>query len=227
MDDDATGSTHSDRAPDLPADPPTADDPRAALAVAVSTAGALISRVRPNQYGDPTPCDGMDVRALLGHLVMVLERVACAGRAEDPMTWPGEVTEVPDDDWAAAWFAAARSVAREWTDAERLTRATPLPWDTVTGAGALGVYLNEIIVHTWDLATATGLDADWDDGVIELAEVAIHQQLPVADREPIWAAARAQLPEDFPWEDPFGPAVEIPDDAAPIERLVAWNGRRP
>lgn len=219
--------THPATPTDLPADPPTTEDPRGAFATAVATAGHLVSRVDPDRYGDPTPCDDMDVRTLLGHLVMVLRRVACAGRAEDPMTWPDEVTAVPGDDWTAAWYAAAHEVQREWTDAARLTRATPLPWDTVTGAAALGVYLSEITVHTWDLATATGLDVDWDDHVVELAEIAIHEQIPVADREPIWEATKAQLPDDFPWEDPFGPAVQVPDDAAPIERLVAWNGRHP
>jgi len=212
---------------DAPARPPTVDDPRAAVASAVLTAGELVLRIDPARLEDPTPCGEMDVRRLLGHLVMVLRRVACAGRADDPRTWPGEVTDVPDDGWAGAFFEAAHGVHDEWADATRLARPTHLPWDTVTGATALGIYLNEITVHTWDLATATGLEVDWDDHVVGLAEIAIHQQIPVADRQPIWAASKAQLPDDVPWEDPFGPAVDVAPDAPPIERLVAWNGRRP
>ena len=43
----------------------------------------------------------------------------------------------------------------------------------------------------------------------------------------MWEEAKAQLPADYAWEDPFGPAIQVRDDAPLIERLVAWNGRTP
>ena len=63
--------------------------------------------------------------------------------------------------------------------------------------------------------------------MIAFADAAIHAQLPVADRREMWASFAASLPPGAEWEDPFGPAVDVPEEAPPIDRLVAWNGRRP
>ena len=70
-------------------------DPRPILDRAIATGGSVIARVRPAQLADPTPCSEMDVRAMLGHLVAVLDRIAAVGQGEDPFA----VTETraPDD----------------------------------------------------------------------------------------------------------------------------------
>lgn len=205
--------------------PPALDDPRTYFATAVSRCGEAIAAVRPDQHHLSTPTD-MDVAQLCEHLVMVLRRVACAGRGESPLSWPVDAADVAEGEWLAAWTEAAHEVRAAWAD-EVLQRPTLLPWGEFSGTEVLGVYTNEVVVHTWDLAQATGQRLEWDGQVLEVALAAIHAQLPVADRTEMWAAARAELPEDYPWEDPFGPAVEVPDDAPAIDRLVAWNGRQP
>jgi uncharacterized protein (TIGR03086 family) len=205
-----------------------ADDPRAVFARAIALAGAVIRAVPADRLHDATPTD-MDVRELLEHLVMVLRRVACAGRGEQPWQWPTDAADVPDDGFAEAWLAAAHDVQAAWTDDARLERPTALPWGTFPGHEVLGVYTNEITVHTWDLARATGQEPQWDESVLVAADAAIHAQLPMADRTEYWAAAAASipLPEGVEWVDPFGNAVDVPADAPAIDRLVAWNGRRP
>ena len=55
----------------------------------------------------------------------------------------------------------------------------------------------------------------------------IQRELPMPDRAPMWAEAKASLPEGVPWADPFADAVPVGDDAPLIDRLVAWNGRTP
>ena len=99
------------------------------------------------------------------------------------------------------------------------------------GAHVLAIYVNEVIVHTWDLATATGQHPTWHDADVELALAAIRRELPDADRTAMWEAVRSSLPAEVlaaaPWSDPFANAVEVPDTARPVERLVAWQGRRP
>ncbi len=50
-------------------------DPRPILDRAIASGGVAIAGVRPEQLTDPTPCTEMNVRALLAHLIGVLDRV--------------------------------------------------------------------------------------------------------------------------------------------------------
>lgn len=203
------------------------DDPRTQMARAVATAARTMDAVTPAQYGELTPCAPMDVRDLLEHMVMVIRRVACAGRGEPLDQWPTDAADVAEGDWAAAFRAGAHDVQAAWTDDALLERPTQLPWGVFSGTEVLDVYTNELTVHTWDLARATGQAPDWDDQVLATSLAAIHAQLPMADRSPMWEATKAMLPPEVPWEDPFANAVEVADDAPVIDRLVAWNGRTP
>jgi uncharacterized protein (TIGR03086 family) len=168
----------------------------------------------------------MTVGELCEHLVMVLRRVACAGRGEDTETWPVDAGDVAPGGWHDAWLAAAHDVQAAWGD-HVLERPTSLPWGEFSGAEVLAVYTNEVTVHTWDLARALGAEPEWDPAAVAVSLAAIRSQLPVADRTGMWAAVRAGLPPSYPWEDPFGPAVPVAADADPIDQLVAWNGRDP
>jgi uncharacterized protein (TIGR03086 family) len=211
--------------------PPATDlgvaDPRRLLDRGFDIATTTLEGVTADQLELPTPCDDMDVRRLQQHLVMVGKRVACAGRGEDPQTWPVESTDLADDEVLDAWRTAMTGARQAWSDDALLTRETRVPWAVLSGSEAVAIYLAELLTHTWDLAQATGQSPAWDDDAVALATVAMHSQLPLADRTPIWEAAKASLPADVEWEAPFGPAVEVPDDAPAIDRLVAWTGRRP
>jgi uncharacterized protein (TIGR03086 family) len=187
------------------------DDPRTTFAKAVALASAVITAVGPDQLDGPTPCPEFDVRTLLGHLVTVIRRVAVMGQGGDPLAVPF-VTDVADGDHAAAWRAGAHDVMAAWTDDAVLARVITLPWTSMTGAEALGIYANEVTVHTWDLAAATGQHPAWDDDVLRRAAAAFERELPPdADRS----------------EAPFDPVVAVPAGAPAIDRLVGLNGRRP
>ena len=203
------------------------DDPRALLARAVSLATAVVTQVRPDQLGDPTPCTEYDVRDLLGHLVDVLRRLAALGRGEDPFAFPPTDPGVVGDRGRDAWTAAAHEVQAAWSDDAVLRRTMRLPWLEGTGAVMLVSHLNEVTVHTWDLATATGQQPDWDPEVVALA-YDVARRLPATGRHAIFEAVRAGMaPERADDPDPFADAVPVTDDAPLIDRLVAWNGRRP
>ena len=203
-----------------------ADDPRLAFAKAVALAGGVLDGVQPSQLEQPTPCDAMDVRTMRRHLVTVLRRVAAAGRGLPLAEWPAE-QELADDAIASAWDDAAHDVQAVWTDASVLDRQIAVPWAVLSGEQTLAIYTNEVIVHAWDLATATGQRPEWDDDVLAVCEAAIHDQLPDASRGAMWEAAAAEMPPGVPWSPPFADAVEVAADAPAIDRLVAWNGRRP
>ncbi len=203
-----------------------ADDPRFAVAKAVAVAGAVLGAVAPEQLELPTPCEGVDVHRLRCHLVMVLRRIAAAGRGLPLAEWPVE-EDIAETAIAAEWDAAGHDVQAVWTDSSILDRPTTLPWTTISGAETLAIYANELVVHAWDLATATGQTVEWDPELLAVCDVAIHDQLPDADRRPMWDAVAASLPPGVPFEAPFANAVAVADDAPAIDRLVAWNGRQP
>ncbi len=59
---------------------PGPDDPRTALAGAVGVLREVMGAVTPDQWESPTPCADMTVAELLEHVVMVMRRIALAGR---------------------------------------------------------------------------------------------------------------------------------------------------
>jgi uncharacterized protein (TIGR03086 family) len=69
----------------------------------------------------------------------------------------------------------------------------------------------DVLVHTWDLATATGQDPNLDP---ELVDACVAMFLP-------------DMPERGRAAGIVGPAVDVPDDASPQDRLLGAMGRRP
>ena len=205
---------------------PGPDDPRTALAGAVGVLREVMGAVTPDQWESPTPCADMTVAELLEHVVMVMRRIALAGRAVPVAQWPSDAADVAPGGWLDAATAAAHDIQAAWTD-DSFGDERELPWGVFPGPAVLGVYTNELVVHSWDLATATGQRPVWDEPVLVVAWSAITAQLPTADRTPMWEATKAMLPPGYEWQDPFANAVEVPEDAALIDRLVAWNGRTP
>jgi uncharacterized protein (TIGR03086 family) len=212
---------------------PALTDPRAVFGAAVTTATPVIAAVRPDQLDGPTPCPALDVRLLVEHLVMVLDRVATIGRGEPPFstTWTG--AGVADDGWLDAWRAKVAEVETAWADDAALDRTVVLPWATQPGSAALVMYTGELSVHTWDLAVATGRQPAWNEAALAPALAWIMQGLPAEGRQAAYDEVRAEMdangqassgPFDGP---PFGEVVAVPDDAPLIDRLVAWQGRDP
>jgi uncharacterized protein (TIGR03086 family) len=198
-------------------------DPRPILERAIAAGAAVVAAVRPDQLTASTPCGEMDVRTMLGHLVGVLDRIGALGRGEDPFA----VTEslVPDDGWSDAWAASSGRVADAWRDDAVLEQPMALPWVQGTGADVLTSYFSELTVHTWDLATATGQDPDWDDAVVA-ASLAAGEFLPAENRLALFEEVSTAMGLDEV-AVPFAEAIAVPDDAPAIDRLVAWNGRDP
>jgi uncharacterized protein (TIGR03086 family) len=211
-----------------PAGSNQAADPRPLFTTAVQTALPVIASVRPDQLDLPSPCFEYDVKGLMAHLVFVLHRVAALGRGDEAFA-PNSMADavIEHHDWVADWKAAAAKVDAAWADDAKLESTVVLPWATMTGAEMLGMYVSEITTHTWDVAKATGQDPDWDEAVCRLALDAMHRDLPMADRTPMWDEFKAHAPANFQFDAPFANAVAVPVDAPLIDQLVGWTGRQP
>jgi uncharacterized protein (TIGR03086 family) len=167
---------------------------------------ALIAAVPAEAMGRPTPCPNYDVGVLIEHLVTWLRtfEAGFAGRSG-----PDPAALKPGPDPAADFAAAAAGVLRHWRS------GGPQAMVSLTGPPAPGptVYrmmVGEYLVHGWDLAVATG------------------QPIPFSPEQADYALAMlgAILLPQYRGEH-FGPEVPVPDDATPIERVVAFSGRDP
>ena len=203
-------------------------DNRFHFAQAVTTAGTTLAAVRPDQIDSSTPCAEFDVRTLIGHMLVVLRRVALLGEGGDPMALPSFVTGITDTGWHDAWIDDAHRVQVAWTDDETLTRMMVLPWVQAPGSAMLAMYTSELSVHTWDLAMATGQHPAWNEQAIRVALQAASQALPSGDRHAAFAAMAADMPPHVAaGGPPFGNPVTAAPGAPLIDRLVGWYGRQP
>ena len=188
------------------------EDPRPLHHRAMNQTGTIVAAVTGDQLTRPTPCDDYDVRALLSHILGGLNRVAVAGEGGDALATPSLIDGVPDDGWLAAYQAATARAAEAWADDTKLDAMVELPWGKIPGRFAIAGYIQEILTHGWDLATATGQETERDP---ELAQWSL-------------ATARRILPPDNRGPDvPFGAPVDPPADAGPYTQLAAYLGRHP
>jgi len=94
----------------------------------------------------------------------------------------------------------------------------PAAWEGMTQAGgvqlpaeiAAQVALNELTMHGWDIARATGQDFSLDDATLQVSHDLLYPGDDQSEREPI-----------------FGPVVKVPDDAPLLDRVIGLGGRDP
>ncbi len=106
----------------------------------------------------------------------------------------------------------AQAFAAAWQDEGAWTGMTAAGGVDLPGEVAGLVALDEVVVHGWDLARATGQPYDPPPAVVESA---------LGFVTPTVAAS----PEGTPGL--FGPPVAVPDDAPPLHRLLGLTGRDP
>ncbi len=146
------------------------------------------------------------------HLVAIIRRITAVAEGLDPFSVPQEIDGLEPDGFVSAWEHGLEEQRQVWADDSVLKRPLVLPFATLPGSVALAIYISEVLVHTWDLATAIGVDVDWDD---ELALGAL-------------ATMRFGLPAESRGDDvPFGPVVDVASTALSIDQLVGWLGRQP
>ncbi|MFI7295840.1 TIGR03086 family metal-binding protein [Streptomyces sp. NPDC050121] len=174
----------------------------------------LAAGVRDEQLADPTPCPGTAVRNLLGHLTGLAGAFRDAARKD-----LGSTTDTPPDttatDIGPGWREELPKVLDELADAWR----DPAAWTGMTRAGgvdlpgavAAAVAVDELVIHGWDLARATGQEYAPDPAALRTS----HDFL------------RAAAEESDRGNGIFGPVVPVPDDAPLLDRAVALSGRDP
>lgn len=187
----------------------TSPDARPQLDAALVYAGGVVADIRPDQTTAATPCEGLDVGELLGHLLSGTDWFSDVAETGSAGGFPegGRV----DDDLAARFEAVASRARAAWADDARLGHTYAMPWGPAPGWQLVGYLVVEVLVHGWDLARATGQPTALPEEAAAMALTSVQQ----------WGEEVLRAP------GMFGPAVEPPAGAAPGERLVAFLGRTP
>lgn len=171
---------------------------------AAARAATVIEGVAPEQLGWPTPCIEWDVQALVDHLVGGTEYLlaALAGRPPEPRTGTT----------AADYRTGVTAVLAGLGEPGALERTctSPLGFEWPVGQAVAGTFM-DVLVHTWDLAHATGQDTRLDPTLVEACTALFLPEMPERGRE-------AGI---------VGPAVEVGPDASPQAQLLGAMGRAP
>jgi len=182
-------------------------DPIERIDRATAFAGQKVTGVAPADLSSPTPCAEFDVRGLLNHMIgglAMLTTAANGGKAQIPQ---GDQFA---DDPAAVYDDRRRALMTAVRGDGALDHNWEMPFGSMPGAMMAQIAFMEHLTHAWDVAKATGQDTTLpNDLVIECLEVVTPMD------------AMLRMP------GVCGPAVSIPDDATPQDKLIAFLGRNP
>src|SRR5215475_5796482 len=136
------------------------------LRPATSTLAGLVRGVRDDQLATVTPCGGITVGQLLDHIDNLSLAFAAAGSRQ--FLADGGQPRQPDasrlgPDWRDRLPAQLDGLAAAWQPAGAWDGDTRVGGGEMPAAVAGSAGLNEVIVHGWDLAVATGQPYPADD----------------------------------------------------------------
>ena len=176
---------------------------------ALDATGRVVARIPADRWRVRTPCPEWDVRGLVSHLVSGNLWAAELGTV-------GTIEQVGDRldgdllgaDPAAAYAASARAASDVFHRPGALDAPCAVSYGPVPGSVYAGHRLIDVLIHGWDLATATGQDAALDDDLVEACRQVVQPQIDML------RASGA-----------FGEGKPVPPGASGQARLLAMLGR--
>jgi uncharacterized protein (TIGR03086 family) len=165
-----------------------------------------VKSVPDGGWDNPAPCEGWVARDVVRHIVDWMPGFF--------QSYTGlEFPKAPsvDADPVAAWEVVDDAIQALLDDPEVAEREFDMPIGRLTVEQAIAmICIGDVLVHTWDLARATGLDE-------------------ALDADEVHRLVDSMEPMDEPMRQSghYGPRVEVPGDADEQTRLIAFTGRRP
>lgn len=166
-----------------------------------------ITEVSDDAWDRPAPCEGWVTRDVVRHLVGWIPSLLATGADLTMPTGPSV-----DADPVGAWRTLSDAIQAVLDDPTTATRtfnhpqAGSHPLDTAIGMFILG----DVLIHTWDVARAAGLDESLDQAEVEGM---YNGMLP--------------LDEMLRSSGHYGPRVNVADEADTQIKLIAFTGRHP
>lgn len=176
----------------------------------------LVEGVPDEQLDATTPCPAYSVGDLLDHLA----GTAVAFTHAAAKTLPPGGSQPPSGDaarlagdWRTQIPKDLAALVSAWRDPAAWTGQTTVGGVQLPGEVAGVVVLDELVIHGWDLARATGQPFDDDPVSLEVVHGFV-----AGLTEPGNEELRSGI---------FGPVVDVPGDAPLLDRTLALAGRHP
>ena len=177
---------------------------------ALEATGRIVAAIRPEQLAAATPAGAWDVRALLNHVVAGNLWAAELGNGKTIEAVGDRLDgDVLGDDPAAAYDASAKVAADTFEAPGALEAPCGVSYGPVPGSVYAGHRFLDVLIHGWDLATATGQSTRLDPRLVDACIEVIEPQLDLL------AGSGA-----------FGTRVAVPPGADAQTRLLGMLGRR-
>jgi uncharacterized protein (TIGR03086 family) len=169
---------------------------------------AVLAGVAPLHWSAPSPCAGWSAADVAGHVIGDLRETEALARGRYTGTRADDPGSAAGDDPLAAW-RAARADMMATLDPAALALPVPGPWGQMPLGEILERSPMEFLVHTWDLAQATGQAVVLDPGLVRDALEPARQFTQLARLSGL-----------------VGPECAVAEDADDLTRLLAIFGRR-
>ncbi len=169
---------------------------------------AVVAGVPPGRWDLPTPCEGWCAADIAGHVIIALRTIQSNAIGSTVAVGAADLRSAAGPDPLETWRGARADMMAALDDAA-LVRMVELPWGSAMPLREfVERYPLEILVHTWDLAQATGQAVQADPDVVRDALDTARQFAP---------AGRAA--------GMIGPERAVSEHADDLTRLLALFGR--
>jgi uncharacterized protein (TIGR03086 family) len=176
----------------------------------------LVVRAGDDELGKPTPCPAYTLGDLIDHvggLALAFTAAANKDRGTYADQEPsGDVSRLGED-WRTRIPRDLRTLVQAWREPDAWTGMTRIAGGDAPAAIIGLAVADELVVHGWDVARATGQPYGCEPELLDAARSFLAQ----------FASPDAPAGPDVP----FGPSRQLPDDAPLLDRVVALAGRDP
>ncbi|MDA1129775.1 MAG: TIGR03086 family metal-binding protein [Chloroflexi bacterium] len=158
-----------------------------------------------------TPCTEWTVQSLINHAIATqrFTQDVLGPGTPDPSIM-GKVDHALPSEGAEAAFNAITDQVLSTLKSINFEDTVETPFGAMPGGQFIMVPITDMIVHSWDLAKATGQNTTLDSGLCELAYSVLANVVP-GGRE----------------RGAFGPEVIVPATASFQDRMLGLSGRQP
>jgi uncharacterized protein (TIGR03086 family) len=192
-------------------------DNKVDLTPAAQRLADLVARVRDDELSGPTPCPAYTLGDLIEHVggLALAFRAAAEKDVASPRVGeapPGDVTRL-EAGWRERIPADLAALAQAWAKPEAWAGTTRIAGQDQPAEIVGVVAADELVVHGWDVARATGQPYSAEPELLDAARTFLG----------FFASPDAPAGPEVA----FGPSRPVADGSAPLDQVVALAGRDP